>query len=147
MKVVKDPRFNSHWSLKDNRFMYLTSLFFTKWKLHNKWLYPDIITVYIQGRESTYCYYTIRSSWNWEQGLVRPAPALCWGRATGVMSKIRHLRVSGPPPAGKNSPRLSRFSSCWYSTTGILWVLKDWYNLEAGKKNKNLKVWEGKRNI
>ena len=25
--MVKDPRFNSHWSLKDNRFMYLTFLF------------------------------------------------------------------------------------------------------------------------
>ena len=32
---------------------------------------------YIQGRESTYYDYTIRSSWIWEPGLVGPAPALC----------------------------------------------------------------------
>ena len=39
--------------------------------------YPDIITSLYTGRESTYYDYTIRSSWNWEPGLVGPAPALC----------------------------------------------------------------------
>jgi len=32
--------------------------------------------VYIQRRKSTYYDYTIRNSWNWELGLVGPAPAL-----------------------------------------------------------------------
>ena len=40
--------FNSHWSLKDNRFMYLTSLFLSKWKLNNKcplpWYHHSLYT-------------------------------------------------------------------------------------------------------
>ena len=40
---------------------------------------PTLISsqAYIQDRESTYYDYTIRSSWNWEPGLLGPAPALC----------------------------------------------------------------------
>ena len=68
-------------------------LFLLQWKVNNKW--PTLIwsQVYIQGRESTYYDYTIQSSWNWEPGLVGPAPALCWGRATGVMCKIRQIAL------------------------------------------------------
>ena len=57
--MVKDPRFNSHWSLKDNRFMYLTSLFLSKWHLNNKcplpWYHHSLYTG--QGRYILLLYY------------------------------------------------------------------------------------------
>ena len=45
--------------------------------------------------------------------LLGPAPALCWGRATGVIWEIWHLLVSGPPRADLNSSRLVEIPSCW----------------------------------
>ena len=59
-----------------------------KWKLINKWPLPWYDHTLYTGQRRYICYCTIWSSWNWEQGLVRPAPALCWGRATEIISKI-----------------------------------------------------------
>ena len=39
--MVKDPRFNSHWSLKDNSLMYLTSLFIRSGCWSTSGPYPD----------------------------------------------------------------------------------------------------------
>ena len=107
-------------------------------------LYPDIITLYILGREGTYCYFTIWSSWNWEQGLVRPAPALCWGRATGIISKIWY------PPGFRPTARARTVPGCQESlpvdSPRLIFrgCIKTDIILRQLKKNKNLKVWEGK---
>ena len=64
------------------------------------WL--DYSFLYQKGKYELYLYYL--SSKNWElEDLLRPAPTLCWGRATGVIWEIWNLPVSGPPRASLNS--------------------------------------------
>ena len=50
-----------------------------------------LITSLYMRRESTSYVYTIPVPRTGNRGLVGPAPALCWGRATGVMCNIWQL--------------------------------------------------------
>ena len=79
-------------SLKDNRFMYLTFYSARSGKQITSEL-SHIITSFYMSRESTSYVYTITIQRTGNRGLVGPAPALCWGRATGVMCNIWQLSL------------------------------------------------------
>ena len=120
--MVKDPRFYSHWSLKDNRFMYLTSLFLTKWKLVNKWRLPWYHHSLYTGQRR----YILLLNY---PEILELGTGTCKASASSMLREgdWSHVQDTTSPGFRPNARRReqSRFSSCWYSTTGISWVHKD----------------------
>ena len=126
-------------SVKYNRFMYFT--FITKRsKQQGASALLTRLQVFIsEGKVRTifilYQFQELRT-----RNLLGPAPALCWGRATGVIWESSYFPPFQPTRAGLNSSRLVKIPSCStrVSMTGVSRMQKEWYNLEASKKNKKI---------